>query len=58
MPCAACGNKGGMNVGSSKPSTLILGQARQQTVKRTFVQRPRGLILNVSSRKRFILGRR
>tara|TARA_Y100000996_G_C22525529_1_gene644268 strand:- start:1245 stop:1421 length:177 start_codon:yes stop_codon:yes gene_type:complete len=58
MPCAACGNKGGMNVGSSKPSTLILGQSRQQTVRRTFVQRPRGLILNVSSRKRFILGRR
>ena len=58
MPCAACGNKGGMNVGSSKPSTLILGQARKQAVKRTFVQRPRGLILNVSSRKRFILGRR
>ena len=57
MPCAACGNKG-VNVGSKKSSTLVLGQARQQTVKRTFVQRPRGLILNVSSRKRFILGRR
>ena len=58
MPCAACGNKGGLNVGSSRPSTFMLGQARQQTVKKTFVQRPRGLILNVSSRKRFILGRR
>jgi len=57
MPCAACGNKG-VNVGSKKSSTLVLGQARQQTVRRTFVQRPRGLILNVSSRKRFILGRR
>ena len=57
MPCTACGNKGGITVGSKKPSTLILGQARQQTVRRT-VQRPRGLLLNVSSRKRFILGRR
>ena len=53
MPCAACGNKGGMNVGSSKPSTLILGQSRQQTVRRTFVQRPRGLILNVSKKDLF-----
>jgi len=58
MPCTACGNKGGITVGSKKPSTLILGQARQQTVRRTVVQRPRGLLLNVSSRKRFILGRR
>jgi len=57
MPCTACGNKGGINVGSKKPSILILGQPRQQTVRRT-VQRPRGLLLNVSSRKRFILGRR
>ena len=57
MPCAACGNKGA-NAGSKKSSTLVLGQARQQTVRRAFVQRPRGLILNVSSRKRFILGRR
>ena len=57
MPCAACGNKG-VNMGSKKSSTLVLVQARQQTVRRAFVQRPRRLILNVSSRKRFILGRR
>jgi len=50
MPCTACGNNGGITVGSKKPSTLILGQARQQTVRRTVVQRPRGLLLNVSSR--------
>ena len=42
MPCAACGNKG-VNVGSKKSSTLVLGQARQQTLRIT-VQRPRGLI--------------
>jgi hypothetical protein len=57
MPCTACGNKG-LNVDSKKPSTMILGQQRQQTVRRTVVQKPRGLILNVASKRRFILGRR
>ena len=56
MPCTACG-KNGLNVESKKPSTMILGQQRQQTVRRT-VQKPRGLILNVASKRRFILGRR
>ncbi len=58
MPCAACGNKGGLNGGSSKPSAIILGRQRQQMVRRTVIQRPRGLILNVASKRRFILGHR
>jgi hypothetical protein len=56
MPCTACGNKG-LNVGSKKPSAMILGQQRQQTERRT-VQKPRGVILNVANKRRFILGRR
>ena len=57
MPCAACGNKG-MNVGIKKPSAMILGQQRQQTVRKTFVQRPTGLRLHVSrNTKTFLLGR-
>ena len=56
MPCTACGNKGS-NVGSKKQSAMILSQQRQQTVRRT-VQKPRGSILNVASKRRFILGRR
>jgi len=58
MPCTTCGNQG-LNVGSKKPSAMILGQHRQQTVRRTVVQRPRGLRLNVvRNPKTFLLGRR
>jgi|TARA_B100002019_G_C20903348_1_gene419190 hypothetical protein len=57
MPCTACGNKG-LVVGSKKPSTMILGNQRQNMQKRTIVKRPRGLVLNVSKNRTFILGRR
>lgn len=58
MPCTACGNKG-INVGFKKPSAMILGQQRQQTVRKPFVQRPTGLRLNVSRKtKTFLLGRK
>ena len=58
MPCTACGNKG-MNVGIKKPSAMSLGQQRQQTISKTFVQRPTGLRLHVSrNTKTFLLGRK
>ena len=58
MPCTACGNKG-MHVGFKKSSAMILGQQRQQTVRKSFGQSPTGLRLNVSRKtKTFLLGRR
>ena len=56
MPCAACG-KGRLNVGSKKPSVMILGKNR--SAKKKFVQKPRkSIILNVSKPKTFLLGKR
>ena len=57
MPCTACG-KGGLNVGSKKPSAMVLGRNRGVTVRKNVVQKPRGLILTVSKNKTFLLGRR
>ena len=55
MPCTACG-KGGLNIGSKKPSAMILG--RNKTVRKNIVQKPRGRILNISKNKTFLLGKR
>jgi len=57
MPCTACG-KGGLNVGSKRPSAMVLGRNRGVTVRKNVVQKPRGLILTVSKNKTFLLGRR